>query len=302
MKKIFISGITGTLGQAVSKKLLAKGGYQIIGYSRDELKQSQIEPHENLILYLGDVRDRERLLEATRNVDLIFHFAAYKRIEQGQKHGEEFLKTNTWGTNNILHCQRMNRIPRVVLSSTDKACKPINLYGASKLAAEFLVMENQNNVVVRYGNVLASRGSVIPLFVKSIQEKGLVEITDDRMTRFFIQIEDAADFVIKSAFEKYGGLKIFNMKALSIIEMAYAVSELLGVKKPIIKTIGMRPCEKIHEDLCHEFERSEAINSDTCQRYSRDEILAILSPIVSSLKKNKPFLSKFQEMAQELSQ
>lgn len=300
MTKVLISGITGSLGTCVREKLLAKKTFHIFGLSRDEQKQRLIPPNKNLTLILGDVRDQTRVLESTRNIDLIFHFAALKCVDTLEDNPEESIRTNINGTENILYSQRINKIPRVILSSTDKACKPINVYGACKLLAEKLVLRNKNNVVVRYGNVLASRGSVIGMFIKTIQEKGLVEITDVNMTRFFIRIEDAAEFVIESALEKSGGLKIFNMKSVNIIDLAYAVGELVGVRKPIIRVTGMRPGEKIHEDLVHEYERKDALTSQTCSRYPKDELLKLLAPIVEKLKEKKPLMSRFKENILEL--
>lgn len=300
MTNVLITGITGTLGQAVSQKLLSHKDLHIYGLSRDEQKQRLIPPHKRQTLILGDVRDQTRVLESTRNIDLLFHFAALKCVDTLEDNPEESIRTNVNGTENVLYSQRINKIKRVVLSSTDKACKPINVYGACKLLSEKLVLRNSNNVVVRYGNVLASRGSVIPMFVKTIQEKGLVEITDINMTRFFIRIDDAAEFVIQSALGKDGGLKIFNMKSVSILDLAYAISELIGVKKPIVRVTGMRAGEKIHEDLCHEYERSDALTSQNSLKYSKDELFKLLGPIVDKLKVKKPFPSKFQENILEL--
>lgn len=279
--RILITGITGTLGTQVSRWLLDNTDHKVIGYSRDELKQSLIPKHENLTLYLGDVRDGERLLEATRGVDLIFHFAALKRIETLQENPEESVKTNINGTLNVLHAQRMNSIKRVVFSSTDKAVYPIATYGKCKAVAEDLVLRNKNNVVVRYGNVLASRGSAIPVFINSLKNNKAVDITHEDMTRFFMRIEDAAQFVIKSAFEKEGGLKINSkMKATSIVNLVNILSEIIGVKKPKMKTIGIRGVEKLHEDLVASHE-GNYLTSYNATKYSRSELIEILTPIVN---------------------
>lgn len=281
MRKIFITGITGSLGQAVSKKLLEAPENKIIGFSRDEQKQRALLPHKNQTLVLGDVRDQRRVLEATRDCDYIFHFAALKCVDTLEANPEESIATNVLGTENIMGAQRTNKIKSVVLSSTDKAVYPINVYGNCKALAEKLVLRNSHNVVVRYGNVMASRGSAIPYFIKTLKEEGKIYITDKNMTRFFIRIEDAAQFVIDKAFGSVSGLHIFNMKSISIIELGMAISEIIGVKKPNISITGIRPGEKIHEDLIAHHE-GIYLNSDNSKRYSKKEIFKMLEPLVAN--------------------
>lgn len=282
MAKYFITGITGSLGQAVMRKLLKDEKNQVIGYSRDELKQSQIPSHQRLTLYIGDIRDQRRLVEATRDVDVIFHFAALKRIEAGEENPDEFKATNVNGTDNVLYAQRSNGVRRVVLSSTDKACFPQNVYGATKLLSERSVLRNQNNVVCRYGNVLASRGSVVPMFVDSILREKTVYITDPKMTRFFITLDQASDFVISRGLGKKGGLYIPNIKGAGIIDVASTVAVLLGVKSPKMKIIGSRPGEKLHEVLRCPYEGGE-LTSENCERFTDKELLELVRPIVESI-------------------
>lgn len=272
--RVFITGITGTLGQAVSKKLLDKGFY-VVGYSRDELKQSQIESHKNLVLYLGDVRDQARLIEATRGCDAIYHFAALKRVEVGETNPEEFIQTNVIGTMNVLHAQRVNKIQRVTLSSTDKACLPITLYGATKFISEVLVLRNPNNVVCRYGNVLASRGSAIQTFLNAFKERGEVSITDEAMTRFFIKIDQAADFVIEKSLG-FGGRFVPDMKSASILNLAKLIAQLLGVEFKY-KVTGVRMIEKTHEDLTLE------VNSKNSKRFTDEELNKMISETMRQL-------------------
>lgn len=277
---IFITGITGTLGQAVMKDLLQDEKFHVYGYSRDEKKQSEIPPHERLTLILGDVRHESRLLESTRNMDLILHFAALKRVDALESNPEESIETNIIGTMNVLHAQRMNKIPRVVLSSTDKACKPINVYGNCKALSEKLVLRNPKNVVVRYGNVLASRGSAVLGFIEGISSKGQINLTHKDMTRYFIRIEDAAAFVIDSAFRADGGLRIHEkMKACKITDLVSVIADAIGSKYSI-KDIGMRPGEKIHEDLFHEYERAQGQNSSTAPQFTKVELKALIEPLV----------------------
>ena len=276
--KALITGISGTLGKAVTKILIGDG-FDIIGYSRDELKQSQIEKHQKLTLYLGDIRDRERLIEASRGVDIIFHFAALKRVDALEENPEEAYKTNVMGTDNVLHAQRHNNIHKVVLSSTDKACYPINTYGCTKKISEALVLRNKNNIVCRYGNVMASRGSAIPVFVDQINKGQPVTITDMRMTRFFITADQAANFVVNSSYF-YGGLWVPQMKACKMTEVAMAIGEILD--KPVsFKDIGIRSGEKLHECLKMSNE-GEEVFSNTAPQYTMDELKELLKPIVES--------------------
>lgn len=280
--KILITGVTGTLGREVLSQLLSKTRHKIIGYSRDEQKQRTIPAHKRLTLYLGDVRDRARLVESSRDVDLIFHFAALKCVDTLEENPEEAIATNVIGTENVLFAQRRNKIPRVVLSSTDKAAYPINAYGNTKALAEKLVLRNKNNVVCRYGNVLASRGSVIPTFVKVIKQDGIVPITDHDMTRFFIRIEDAAAFVIKSGFEKNGGLKIPQMKASLMTNVALAIGDLLGKSNVTFGEVGIRPGEKINECLRMAHEGDE-VHSHTAEQFEHSELIDLLTPVVEGL-------------------
>lgn len=272
--KALITGISGTLGGHVSRRLL-QASATVIGYSRDEQKQMAILPHPNLTLYLGDVRDRDRLIECSRGVDVIFHFAALKCVDKLEENPEESVQTNIIGTQNVLHAQRLNGIKRVVLSSTDKACLPRNVYGFCKATAERLVLRNSNNVVCRYGNVLASRGSVVPKFMESLKSEGKAYVTDKKMTRFFILQEDAAEFVIRSAAEKTGGLKIPPMKACTIPELVDAIATRLSIPKYTIQETGIRPGEKIHEHLRSGFEGVE-MTSETAPRFTKDELCKLI--------------------------
>ncbi len=280
---IFITGATGTLGQEVIKQLLAKTNHVLFGYSRDEQKQRLMPKTPRLTMILGDVRDRFRLTESTRNMDLIMHFAALKCVDTLEENPEESIATNIYGTENVLYAQRMNKINRVSFTSTDKAVYPINVYGFCKGASERLVLRNQNNVVCRYGNVLNSRGSVIPMFMKSIKDTHIVGITDPEMTRFWIRIEDAAKFVIESSFGRDGGLKIPAMKSSKVTEVAKVLADLL--EKPIAyNTIGIRSGEKLHESLMALHE-GQHITSET-NLFDTEDLKALLKPIVEQYGSN----------------
>lgn len=269
--RVFITGITGTLGQMVTKILMHRG-CSVVGYSRDEQKQRVLRQElvnypvefENnpmdVTLYLGDVRDAERLEEATRGVDILFHFAALKCVDTLEENPEEAVATNVYGTQNVLHAQRVNYIPRVVLASTDKAVYPINAYGASKKLAESLVLRNPNNVVCRYGNVLGSRGSVLPMFVAALKsgKDPIVGITDKRMTRFWTTVERAANFVINTGIAKPGGLYTPQIEAAPVVRVLDAVAENLGVQAYAFREIGIRAGEKLHECLLTDTENAAA--------------------------------------------
>ena len=280
--KVFITGIVGTLGSEITRQLLDKRKHQIFGYSRDEFKQQKFIYKDNVTLILGDVRNRDRLLEATRGMDIIFHFAALKHVDVLEKNPEECIETNILGTENVLHAQRINKIPRVVLSSTDKAAYPINVYGLCKALSERLVLRNKDNIVVRYGNVAASRGSVIESFVKTLREERTIYLTDARMSRFLIRIEDAARFVIESSEDFYGGLKIPQMKAAKMLDVADAVNQILGGKVYSIVTKGSRPGEKLSECLKTDYEDA-LVTSDTCEQFTSQELIELLKPIVGAM-------------------
>lgn len=287
MKKILITGITGTLGTEVSQMLLTDPSFHVFGFSRDEQKQRLFKKHPRLTMILGDVRDQRRLIESTRDIDLILHFAALKCVDTLEDNPEESIATNIEGTMNVLGAQRINKIPRVVLSSTDKAVYPINVYGECKAIAEKLMLRNKNNVVIRYGNVLASRGSVVPTFIKSLKKNKSAEVTHEDMTRFFITPEQASDFVVQCAFGKHGGLKILgSMKAVGILELVMVLAKMLNIEKPRIKVTGMRPGEKMHEHLIADHE-GLPVDSRNAPRYSEQELIDLLTPIVHGPLENR---------------
>jgi UDP-N-acetylglucosamine 4,6-dehydratase len=280
--KYLITGITGTLGQAVMK-LLLEDGHSVVGLSRDEMKQRALPTHSRLKLFLGDVRDERRVVEVSEDVDQIFHFAALKCVDSLESQPMEAIETNVIGTRSVLAAQWVNQIDRVILSSTDKAAYPINVYGNTKALAEKLVLQNKRNVVCRYGNVLASRGSVIPMFVKSIQEQNCAYITHESMTRFFIRIEDAAAFVYSKSQEIFGGLKVPEMKATYMTHIAETIGRLLGKPTISMQCIGVRPGEKLHECLSMEHE-GKSVDSLSSRHFTPDELTELLKPIVETLR------------------
>ncbi|MFW2610662.1 UDP-N-acetylglucosamine 4,6-dehydratase (inverting) [Aliarcobacter butzleri] len=258
-KNILITGGTGSFGKKYTKILLEKyTPNKIIIYSRDELKQYEMAQEYNdkcMRYFIGDVRDEARLKKATKDVDFIIHAAALKHVPIAEYNPMECIKTNINGAQNVIDAALENSVSKVIVLSTDKAANPVNLYGATKLASDKLFVAANNLVgtqdtkfsVVRYGNVVGSRGSVVPFFKKLINE-GVKElpITDEKMTRFFITLEDGVNFVLKN-FERMQGGEIFIPKipSMKIVDMAKAIAPNLPHQ-----IIGIRPGEKLHEIMC----------------------------------------------------
>ncbi|MCT7565467.1 UDP-N-acetylglucosamine 4,6-dehydratase (inverting) [Aliarcobacter butzleri] len=258
-KNILITGGTGSFGKKYTKILLEKyTPNKIIIYSRDELKQYEMAQEYNdkcMRYFIGDVRDEARLKKATKDVDFIIHAAALKHVPIAEYNPMECIKTNINGAQNVIDAAIENGVSKVIALSTDKAANPVNLYGATKLASDKLFVAANNLVgtqdtkfsVVRYGNVVGSRGSVVPFFKKLINE-GVKElpITDEKMTRFFITLEDGVNFVLKN-FERMQGGEIFIPKipSMRIVDMAKAIAPNLPHQ-----IIGIRPGEKLHEIMC----------------------------------------------------
>lgn len=258
-KNILITGGTGSFGKKYTQLLLKKyKPNKIIIYSRDELKQyemAQIFDENCMRYFIGDVRDEKRLLKAMRGVDFVIHAAALKHVPIAEYNPMECIKTNIMGAQNVIDAALELNVKKVIALSTDKAANPVNLYGATKLASDKLFVAANNLTgerqtqfsVVRYGNVIGSRGSVVPFFQKLIREGAKeLPITDERMTRFLITLEDGVNFVLKN-FERMHGGEIFVPKipSMKITELAHALAPELPHK-----IIGIRPGEKLHEIMC----------------------------------------------------
>jgi UDP-N-acetylglucosamine 4,6-dehydratase len=258
-KSILITGGTGSFGKKYTETLLKLyKPKKIIIYSRDELKQFEMQQIYNdscMRYFIGDVRDKERLNMAMRGVDYVIHAAAMKQVPAAEYNPMECIKTNINGAENVIHAALHNKVQRVIALSTDKAASPINLYGATKLASDklFVVANNisgsQNTLfsVVRYGNVVGSRGSVVPFFKKLIENNAdALPITHVDMTRFWITLQQGVDFVLKN-FARMSGGEIFVPKIPSIkmTDLAKAMAPDLPIKE-----IGIRPGEKLHEVMC----------------------------------------------------
>ena len=270
-KIVLITGGTGSFGKQFIKGILRKypDVKKIIIYSRDELKQFELKKlypeisYPQLRFYIGDVRDLNRLVRACEGVDVIIHAAALKQVDTAELNPDECIKTNVNGAQNVIDASLICNVEHVVALSTDKACAPINLYGATKLVSDKL-FTSANNLkgakktkfsVVRYGNVMGSRGSVIPFF-NSIKNTGIIPITHSEMTRFNISLEDGVSLVL-FAIENHLGGEIFIPKIPSyrILDVAEAVAP--GIE---IKIVGIRPGEKIHEEMITETDSLNTID------------------------------------------
>lgn len=255
-KSILITGGTGSFGKKYTEILLKKyKPKRVVIYSRDELKQyemAQVFKDKAMRFFIGDVRDYKRLRTAMNGIDYVIHAAAMKHVPIAEYNPMECIKTNIDGAQNVIDASLECGVSKVIALSTDKACNPVNLYGATKLASDKLFVAANNIVgdkktrfsVVRYGNVVGSRGSVVPLFKKLItQGEKELPITHEKMTRFWITLEQGVNFVLKN-FERMKGGEIFIPKipSMTMVDLAKALAPDLGVK-----IIGIRPGEKMHE-------------------------------------------------------
>lgn len=271
-KAVFISGGTGSFGRAFLRTLLALyEPKRVVIFSRDELKQYEMQQEFNapcMRYFIGDVRDAERLKQAMRGIDYVVHAAALKHVPVAEYNPTECIRTNVGGAENIINAAIENGVEKVIALSTDKASSPINLYGATKLLSDKLFVAANNITgehktrfsVVRYGNVVGSRGSVLPFFRKLIVGGAVdLPITDARMTRFWITLQDGVDFVLKS-FQRMQGGELFVPKipSANIVDLATAMAPHLPQRM-----VGIRPGEKLHEmmisrdDSSHAFEFAE---------------------------------------------
>ena len=292
-KKILVTGGTGSFGHAFTKNVLKNyNPEKLVIFSRDEFKQFKMSSlfkskREDKILrfFLGDIRDKERIKTALKDIDIVVHAAALKQVPAAEYNPIEFVKTNVLGAQNIVEACLETKVSNVIALSTDKASSPINLYGATKLCSDKLFVaanniKGKNKIkfsVVRYGNVMGSRGSVLPFFLK---QKKLFPITDIRMTRFNISIEKSVDMVIWCLQNNLGG-EIFvpKLQSFKVIDLARSVNPKLK-----FKIIGIRPGEKLHEELISTY---DAIKTVDLKKY-----YAILGnftekEIISYIKKTK---------------
>jgi len=290
---ILITGGTGSFGKNFIETILSRYPKvkKLIIYSRDELKQfdlKQIYPESqfpHLRFFIGDVRDRDRLKQACENVDVIIHAAAIKQVDTAEYNPTECIKTNVGGAENVIHCALETGVKHVIALSTDKACAPINLYGATKLTSDKLFIAANNFKgsrdikfsVVRYGNVMGSRGSVIPFFLKR-KASGIIPVTHPEMTRFNISLQSGVDLVMHTIEHHLGGeLFIPKISSYRILDVATAIAPDCKVE-----IVGIRPGEKLHEEMITE---TDSLNTIEFGNY-----YAIL-PSVSMVHKEADYIS-----------
>jgi len=289
-KSILITGGTGSFGKSFIKYALDNlEPHRIAVQSRDELKQyelrNQLNDDPRMRWFIGDVRDRGRLDRAFRGVDVVIHAAAMKQVDTAEYNPFECIATNVMGAENVINAAIDANVGRVVALSTDKASSPINLYGASKLCSDKLFVAGNNYsgsastrfAVVRYGNVMGSRGSVLPVFQR-LANTGKIPITDDRMTRFWITLPQAIQFVVDSFDRMYGG-EIFvpRIPSATILDVAKAIAP-----NATLETIGIRPGEKLHEEMISQ--------NDSRRTYEFDDHF-VIAPIMKSWLTSPTFVS-----------
>ena len=301
-KKVLITGGTGSLGQALTKRILNSDVEQIRILSRNEFKQISMEtklPDERLRFLIGDVRDKDRLVRALEDVDIVFHAAALKHVPKVEYNPFEAIKTNVQGSQNVIDACLENDVQRAICIGTDKAVSPLNTYGATKLLMEklFITAKSYSNpkkhptkfFAVRYGNVFGSSGSVIPKFIQQINNNEKITITDPTMTRFSITMNQALDFILKAT-QKGHGAEVFipKLKAYSLQQIHDILSNLTNAKDHEI--IGMRTGEKQHELL---------INSDEMRyAWSYDNMFVLLNELHESenLEEVYPGIKKIEDL------
>lgn len=267
-KTILVTGGTGSFGKKFIRRILKEDVKKVIVFSRDELKQYEMKQEftdPRIRFFIGDVRDKERLHRAFDGVDIVIHAAAMKHVEACEYNPFEAVKTNIYGAQNIIEAAIDRHVEQVIALSTDKAAAPVNLYGATKLASDKLFVAANSYVgekhtrfsVVRYGNVVGSRGSVIPFFTK-MKETGKLPVTDDRMTRFWITLDQGVQFVLDSLTRMHGG-EIFVPKipSMNIMDLAKAIGPECE-----IKIVGIRPGEKLHEVMVTQDDARHTIEFD----------------------------------------
>ena len=292
-KTILITGGTGSLGKALTKEIFQRHPKigKIIVFSRDEQKHFEmrqefsLENFPNLEFIIGDIRDFDSVKSAFNSVDYVIHAAAMKHVHLSESNPEECIKTNVWGAQNVIKATRETNVANVVALSTDKACAPVNLYGATKLTSDklFIAANNKSSKikysVVRYGNVMNSNGSVIPFFLKQ-KTNGILTVTDTEMTRFNITLKEGVNMVLFALENAWGGeLFVPKIPSYNILDLANAVDSNCE-----IKVIGIRPGEKVHEEMIS--------SSDSYNTYDIGSYFVIL-PTISNWKISD-FITKFK--------
>ena len=274
-KKILITGGSGYLGRALSRRLLKENAHSIRIFSRNESKQidmqNEFEDNPKLRFFIGDIRDRERLFRAMEGVNVVFHTAALKHVPVVEYNPFEAIQTNVIGSQNVIDASHHENIEYCVAIGTDKAVSPVNVYGATKLLMEKLFVSANNYVdtikystkfvAIRYGNVLGSSGSVLPRFIQQIKNNQKITVTDPKMTRFTITIDDALDFILNSVSESQGSETFIpKLKAYNIMDLKDAIISILGDSP--FEIINIRPGEKMNETLINKTEMDYTIENE----------------------------------------
>lgn len=310
-KRILITGGTGTLGNILTDFFLnVTTANKVCIFSRDEFKQHNMKlkyknhkNYESLRFFIGDIRDSERIKYACKDIDIVFHTAALKQVDSIEYNPMEAIKTNILGTQNVIMACIENNVDQLIGISTDKCVSPANLYGATKLCLEKLIISayeysayKLKTCVLRYGNVVGSRGSVVPLFLNQ-KDKGEFTVTDSRMTRFTLTIQEACNFIVNCVTLSKGG-EIFVPKLPK-----YTLPQLCKIINPNnnIKIIGLRPGEKLHEDMISE---AESLNVwETEHFYIVQDRFGLKEDLINelNLKKNKKIFKYTSENAELIS-
>ena len=297
-KKILITGGTGSLGSALTKRLLKTNVETVRIFSRDEWKQTQMQSEisdKRLRFLIGDVRDKDRLYRAMEDINMVFHAAALKHVPVAEYNPFEFVRTNVDGTQNVIDACLDNKVELAIGIGTDKAVSPVNTYGATKLLMERLFVAANfykgkhkiKFICVRYGNVLGSRGSILPIFVDQISSGKKITVTDPSMTRFNITMDQAFDLILRAI--KYGeGGEIFvpKLKAYRVEEMKNAIIELIGKRTKVIR-IPIRSGEKYHEILISKDEIRNTYESDKDYIICNFEVENIIPKRIIPFRKTK---------------
>ena len=318
-KRILVTGAAGTVGKVLIKKLLELNVGEIIGFDNNESElfflKEQFKNHSNFNVRIGDIRDKEKVKNVSRGIDIIFHCAAYKHVIFSEFDSFDYVQVNVNGTQNIIEAAIENKVHLVINTSSDKAVNPTNVMGTTKLLGEKLITaanvmaygSNTKLASVRFGNVLGSRGSILPLVIRQIKNGGPVTLTDERMTRFIMSINDAADLVLSSATYAIGGeVFVLKMKSVRIVDLIQAIIEIVAPEcgyDPYdihIEKIGMKPGEKLYEELMNEEEVSRT--------WELEDMFVILPRFkdiyknehyhyrnIVSTKIEKPYVSKYED-------
>ncbi len=302
-KTVLITGGTGFLGSVLTREILKQSPHSVRLFSRDEIKHNQAQELFNynpkIRNLIGDIRDYPRLVKATRQVDIVVHAAALKRIELLEYNVEEGIKINIIGTLNVVNACLENKVKKAVFISTDKACSPVSTYGACKFVSERIFSESNYSkgdlptifTTVRYGNVLKSTGSVIPFFTSKIKQGEKIPLTDSRMTRFIISPKQAVELIFNAI--KYGGggeIFVPKLSSFKIVDLIDILKEIFKAKNKV-ETVGIRPGEKIHELL---------INGTEIPRSIKFKDFYVINSCLKKGKKFKPAYLKRNKIIRKL--